>query len=76
MADSACGAVVGGSTCASSELLNLEARGGNYLSQLVNEVRDVRLETADEMQVALTADLRRGGNVEVCFDVFPPSTTP
>jgi hypothetical protein len=76
VADNACGSVVGGSTCASSELLNLEARGGNYLSQLVSEVRDIRLETADELLVALTADLSRGGDLEGCFDVFPPSTTP
>jgi hypothetical protein len=75
VANTACGSVVGGS-CSSTELFNLEARGGNYLSALVNEVRDIRLQTADELRVGLTADLRRGGNLEVCFDVFPPSSAP
>jgi hypothetical protein len=51
-------------------IVNLEARGGNYLSSTVNVYRTVELETASERRMSFTGDLVRGGSVDGCFHAF------
>ncbi len=53
-------------------VLNLEARGGTYLSIINGLVRDIQIETADDLQVYFTGELARGGNVEGCFHLLAP----
>ncbi len=55
-----------------STYLNLEARGGNFLSNLNNEVYDVELQTAEEIRASVSADLNRNGSIEGCFHLFLP----
>lgn len=57
-----------------SSYLNLEARGGNYLSSLKNETYDLQVLTSSEARVWLSADLGRGGFIEGCFHAFLPSS--
>jgi hypothetical protein len=52
------------------DFINLEARGGNYLSAWVNETRDVQVLTPDEVRFTFSTDLKRGGHLEGCLDVF------
>jgi hypothetical protein len=59
-----------------TQFVDLEARGANFLSILTSQVREIQLETADELRFAITADLARGGHVEACFDVFPQLPEP
>jgi hypothetical protein len=59
-----------------THFLNLVARGGNLFSVLTSQVREIQLETADEIRFAFTANLARGGHVEACFDVFPRVPAP
>jgi hypothetical protein len=61
----------GGLSCGSTQILNLEARGGNYLSGLVSAVREIKLETLEEVRVKLSGGLARGGNIDACFHIFP-----
>jgi hypothetical protein len=51
-------------------IVNLEARGGNYLSATTNVFRTMELETTEEMRVSFTGDLTRGGHVDGCFHLF------
>lgn len=51
--------------------INFEARGGNYLSSWVHETRNVEVLTPSETRLTFATDLARGGNLEGCFDVFP-----
>lgn len=51
-------------------LLNLEARGGNYLVGMIHVVRTMELETAEEVRTSFSADLARGGHLEGCFQVI------
>lgn len=53
------------------DILNLEARGGNYLAILNLAVRTLQFQTADELRLAFSANLSRGGTIEGCFDVLP-----
>jgi hypothetical protein len=51
-------------------ILNLEARGGNYLSGVNNVVRTMELEGMPEVRASFSGDLARGGYIEGCFHVF------
>ena len=53
-------------------VLNLEVRGGTYLSSLDSLNRDIQIETSDELRVGLTGHLLRGGSVEACFALLNP----
>lgn len=56
----------------SVDFMNLEARGGNYLSNWANETREVQIATPDEVRFTFSTDLTRGGHLDGCLDVFPP----
>ena len=51
-------------------ILNLEARGGTYLSPINSLVRDVQVDTTAELRVGFSGALARGGSIEGCFDLF------
>jgi hypothetical protein len=51
-------------------IVNLEARGGNYLSSVVNVYRTVELETVNEKHITFTGDLTRGGYIDGCVHAF------
>jgi hypothetical protein len=51
-------------------VVNFEARGGNYLSSVLNVYRTVELEMTQEMRVSFTGDLGRGGHIEGCFHLL------
>ena len=51
-------------------ILNLEARGGTYLSPINSLIRDVQVDTAAELSVGFSGTLARGGSIEGCFDLF------
>jgi len=54
------------------DVMNLEARGGNYLLRLVSIVRHVDVETEDEIGLSMTASTSDGlGHLELCLDAFP-----
>ena len=53
-------------------VLNLEARGGTYLSLIYTLVRNIQIETADDLRVEITGSLARGGSVEGCFHLLAP----
>jgi hypothetical protein len=53
------------------DILNLEARGGNYFAVLNGAVRTIQFQAADELRVEFSAHISRGGSIEGCFDVFP-----
>jgi len=65
------GPVAGG--LSSSTYLNLEARGGNYLSSVEQPSYAFELQTLDEVRGSLSGELGRGGFIETCFHLFPPS---
>jgi hypothetical protein len=54
-------------------VVNLEARGGNYLSSVVNVYRTVELETVNEKRITFTGDLTRGGYIDGCVHAFMPA---
>jgi hypothetical protein len=58
-------------TSSTPDILNLEARGGNYFATLSSQGRSIQFQAADELRVAFSGRLSRGGSVEGCFDVFP-----
>jgi hypothetical protein len=63
------GNVTGG--VSNSDFIDLEARGGNYLANFVNETRETRLVTSDEANFAFSTDLSRGGgHIDGCLHVF------
>jgi hypothetical protein len=67
------GAVPAGSATdvdSNADLLNLEARGGNYLAILINETREIQVLESDEIGFNFSADITRGGHVDGCVDVF------
>jgi hypothetical protein len=74
-AEAACD-LTGPEGMSATHFLNLVARGGNLFSVVTSQVREIQLETADEIRFAITADLARGGHVEACFDVFPQMPAP
>jgi hypothetical protein len=51
-------------------LVNVEARGGNYLSGVLNMYRTVELETPSEKRISFSADLVRGGHIDACLHAF------
>lgn len=55
------------------DILILEARGGNYSATLSNQGRTIQFQAVDELRVAFSGTLSRGGSIEGCFDVFPVS---
>ena len=50
-------------------VLNIEARGGTYLSELSTLLQNIKVDTADELRVAFAADIVRGGDLTGCFDL-------
>jgi hypothetical protein len=52
------------------DFMNLEARGGNYLSAWVNETREIQILTNDEVKFSFSTDLTRGGHLDGCLDVL------
>lgn len=55
-----------------STYLNLEARGGNFLSNLQNHAFDIRYQTKEEVRTWVVGDLARGGFIELCYHAFLP----
>jgi hypothetical protein len=55
------------------DIMNLEARGGNYFVNWTNETRDVLLLTSDELRFTFSTDLQRGGHLDGCVDTFLPA---
>jgi hypothetical protein len=54
-------------------LVNLEARGGNYLSAVKNVVRTIELEAPPEIRASFSGELVRGGYLEGCFHAIVPT---
>jgi hypothetical protein len=52
------------------DFMNLEVRGGNYLSAWINETREIQILTNDEVKFSFSTDLTRGGHLEGCLDVL------
>jgi hypothetical protein len=52
-----------------SAILNIEARGGTALLRMSTLVRNVLIETPQELEITFAGDLDRGGNVAGCFDL-------
>jgi hypothetical protein len=52
------------------DFINLEARGGNYLTKWQDETRDVEVLTTDELRFTFATDLSRGGHLDGCVDLF------
>lgn len=57
-------------TFAPCMILNLEARGGNFLSGVATSVRTIELETATEMRASFSGEFARGGHIDGCFHIF------
>lgn len=55
----------------SATIINVEARGGNYFTSLLNPTRAVEQPAPDEVRATFSAALSRGGFVDGCFDIFP-----
>jgi hypothetical protein len=56
------------------DFMNIEVRGGNYLSAWISEKRDVQILTSDEVRIIFSTDLTRGGHLDGCLDVLPGTT--
>jgi hypothetical protein len=54
----------------SADLLNIEARGGNYLATMINETREIQILDSDEIRFKFSADIVQGGRIDGCVDVF------
>jgi len=52
------------------DVVNFEARGANYLSQIVDQIRVVEVNERDEMRAKVSGRLTRGGTVDMCFHLF------
>lgn len=52
------------------DILNVEARGGNYLSILEDETIDVQVQAGDELRLTFKGRLNRGGSIDGCFHAF------
>jgi hypothetical protein len=63
---------VAGGTSANSnfDFINLEARGGNYLSAWIHQVRDIKVLSPDEIAFTFSTDLLLGGHLDGCLDVL------
>jgi hypothetical protein len=66
----ASGEIGGVGSASNSDYIDLEARGGNYLSTWINETRDIEVLSPTEVRFTFSADLTKGGHLDGCLDVF------
>jgi hypothetical protein len=57
-------------SASNSDYINVEARGGNYLSTWTNETRAIEVLSPTEVRFTFSADLSKGGHLDGCLDVF------
>jgi hypothetical protein len=63
-----------GTAASNSDFIDFTARGGNYLANFINETREPRVLTADEVGFMFSTDLALGGgHLDGCLDVFVPT---
>ena len=66
----ASGVIGGVGSASNADYINVEARGGTYLSTWINETRDIEVLSPTEVRFTFSADLTKGGHLDGCLDVF------